>query len=484
MTSGLTDDPDFDIPESHGVKAWFDSRTTPFKAWILLGACFLTFGSYYCYDIVGALSPVLLDPFYDITTTQESFLYAVYSLPNTVLPFIGGFLVDRVLGVRLGGLIFGGLVFLGQLVWAISAFFPNHTGYYIAVTGRFIFGLGGESLSVTQSTYCAKWFPKSFLTTAFGITLAFARIGSAINFLITPFLGRNSIGLALWFGVACCLVSMFFAIQLAFWDWRAEKIVPPADAKNDPIRLTDVFHFKYTLWMLIAVCVFFYISVFVFLQNAVAYFVREYYETAEPPYYYGNPENSDATSRAGIVTSVPYFVAAFAAPTAGFIISKTGYILYWLAAACGLNAINMLIMLWLKFIPPIVPMFLVGLSYSTVASSLWPCIPAIVKGSETGTAYGLFFSIQNAGLFVAPIIIGSSTSTGYYTAMMLTFSGCAFMACMITVSVIICDKLEGGKINLSAKEMERRKKLGELADDDVHRPINSSEYPTLDDYDD
>jgi nitrate/nitrite transporter NarK len=94
------EDPEFDLPVSRGIKAWFDSRTEVFKGWILLGACFLTFGSYYCYDIVGALSPVLLDPFYQITTTQESFLYAVYSLPNTVIPFFGGFLVDRVLGVR------------------------------------------------------------------------------------------------------------------------------------------------------------------------------------------------------------------------------------------------------------------------------------------------------------------------------------------------------------------------------------------------
>merc|ERR1712137_1024241 len=37
------------------------------------------------------------------------------------------------------------------------------------------------------------WFDKNQLGTAFGITLAFARIGSAINFVVTPFLGNISV---------------------------------------------------------------------------------------------------------------------------------------------------------------------------------------------------------------------------------------------------------------------------------------------------
>lgn len=83
-----------------GVPNVFNPESNLFKLCILVGACFLTFGSYYCYDIVGALSSVLLNPFYDINNTQESFLYAVYSLPNTVLPFFGGLLVDKYLGVK------------------------------------------------------------------------------------------------------------------------------------------------------------------------------------------------------------------------------------------------------------------------------------------------------------------------------------------------------------------------------------------------
>lgn len=270
--------------------------------------------------------------------------------------------------------------------------------------------------------------------------MAFARIGSAVNFLITPFLGDLSIGLALWFGVLTCLISVVFAMQLAFWDKKGEQYSSAKEVKVDSIRFKDILRFPYTLWILVAVCVFFYISVFVWLQNAVAYFISVY-----------NLSNNHA----GVIVSIPYFVAAFAAPLFGFLIDRTGFILLWLAFACFLNVINMLVMLWLTYIPPSIPMFFVGISYSMVASSLWPAIALIVKPKELGTAYGLFFSIQNIGLFLAPLVIGRITSSGHYTTMMLTFAECSFIAFMLTVSLSICDLIEGRNINKTAKELSQ-----------------------------
>merc|ERR1712130_875304 len=392
--------------------AIFDPTTNYFRICILLGACFLTFGSYWSYDIVGALSPILLDPFYDITSGQESLLYSVYSLPNTVLPFFGGILVDKYLGVRFGGILFGSLVLIGQLLWATSCFLPNSGGFYLAVLGRFIFGLGGESLSVTQSAYCGKWFDKNQLGTAFGITLAFARIGSAINFVVTPFL-----------------------------DWRGESVKPVDEVEAEVIRFSDILHFPYTLWMLIGVCVLFYVSIFVWLQYAVAFFVQDY--------------GIDSTT-AGLIVSIPYWVAAVAAPTFGVIIDRVGFVLVWLSFACFLNCFCMLSMLFIHAIPPIVPMFFVGVSYSMVAASLWPCIPLIVPPKALGTAYGLFFAIQNMGLFVAPLVVGHITSTGFYTTMMLTFAECAGLAGCIAVSVAVCDFVTNRQINMSARAMKAK----------------------------
>lgn len=177
------------------------------------------------------------------------------------------------------------------------------------------------------------------------------------------------------------------------------------------------------------------------LQYAVAFFVQDY--------------GIDSTT-AGLIVSIPYWVAAVAAPTFGVIIDRVGFVLIWLSFACFLNMFCMLSMLLIHAIPPIVPMFFVGVSYSMVAASLWPCIPLIVPANALGTAYGLFFAIQNMGLFIAPLVVGHITSTGFYTTMMLTFAECAGLAGCIAVSVAVCDFVTNRQINLSARAMKAK----------------------------
>jgi MFS family permease len=94
-----------------------------------------------------------LQQFYTIDDAQYSVLYSIYSWPNTVQVFFGGFIIDKYLGIRKGALVFGTLVLLGQAVWAVSAF---NESYVLAVIGRFVFGLGGETLGVCQSIYTAR----------------------------------------------------------------------------------------------------------------------------------------------------------------------------------------------------------------------------------------------------------------------------------------------------------------------------------------
>ena len=89
-----------DIPSSKGINIYFDSRRIRFHLCMLIGICFLTFGNYFCYDMVGAFSPETLNPFYDVSTLKTNFLYSIYSLPNIILPFFSGYVVDRILGVK------------------------------------------------------------------------------------------------------------------------------------------------------------------------------------------------------------------------------------------------------------------------------------------------------------------------------------------------------------------------------------------------
>ncbi len=109
---------------------------------LLFGCCFLL-GSYFCYDNPGPIEKTLEEDL-NISTSQYALLYSVYSYPNTVLPIFGGIFLDAI-GLRLGILIFTGLLTLGQGVFAIGGY---QRSLGIMIAGRVIFGLGGESNSV------------------------------------------------------------------------------------------------------------------------------------------------------------------------------------------------------------------------------------------------------------------------------------------------------------------------------------------------
>jgi MFS family permease len=58
------------------------------------------------------------------------------------------------------------------------------------------------------------------------------------------------------------------------------------------------------------------------------------------------------------------------------------------------------------FIPPIIPIFVVGIALSLVPAALWAAIPMMVPDSRLGTAFGVVGYVQNVGLMLFPYIAG------------------------------------------------------------------------------
>jgi len=61
----------------------------------------------------------------EINTSQFSMFYSVYSWPNVILSFFGGFLIDRVFGIRWGAIIFCIFVTIGQVKYKMNELFVN-----------------------------------------------------------------------------------------------------------------------------------------------------------------------------------------------------------------------------------------------------------------------------------------------------------------------------------------------------------------------
>ena len=196
---------------------------------VLILICNTTFGSYYCYDIPGALKGQLFMHFPEMTQLQYNLLYSLYSWPNTVQVFFGGYIIDRYLGVRRGCAICCVVLCFGQ---ALVCFGVQQRRVDLVLAGRFLFGVGGETLAVGQSAYAAQWFKGAELATAFGVVLSFSRIGSAVNFDVSPAVveyvneSQPGSGLiwAMYVGNIFCVFSLLCCLLLNWMDHRAEKM--------------------------------------------------------------------------------------------------------------------------------------------------------------------------------------------------------------------------------------------------------------------
>lgn len=380
---------------------------------VLVIACFLTFGSYYIYDFPGSIgtgpSKTIQSRFlangkaYNQEMNQA--LYSVYSYPNTVLAVLGGILIDRFLGLRRAMLLFATLVMVGSVIFCIGTV---TTTYWLLIVGRVIFGLGGESLSVSQSAFVARWFRGGRgMALAFGITISFSRVGSSFNFLFSPMLAtRFGINGAVVGGVVACGVSVFSALILIAADLYAEKVgyIKPEpiqnkekDADTKVLNLRSICEIPASLWVICVICVACYCSIFPFVGIGKNFFEVKY-------------DLSQDT--AASYMSLYMFVSAGCSPLIGFVVDATGRNTLWLIAASScFFGLHMLLLL--TALPPPAAMSMMGLFYSFLVSGLWPSVPLVVEEHVSGFSYGLMTALQNLGLATFPLITGGILD--YYT---------------------------------------------------------------------
>jgi MFS family permease len=164
--------------------------------------------------------------------TLFSLLYTVYSIPNIFLPFFGGYFVDK-FGVRTCLILFVSLISAGQVIFAFGV---SVKSWPIMFIGRVVFGFGGESIAVANSSILADWFEGKEVAFAFGLNLSVARLGSVFNNLLSPVLADSAgVPFALWFGTFLCGASMVCAFVVVPIDKVTRQNNPPP---NNCVNLT------------------------------------------------------------------------------------------------------------------------------------------------------------------------------------------------------------------------------------------------------
>jgi len=335
------------------------------------------FGNYYFYDALSPLADVLQKQLH-FTDSNIGLLNSFYSIAPIATVLIGGIIIDRI-GARRAILLFGIICFLGSVMTAASSRFGVMAG------GRFIFGMGAESLIVGATTVLAKWFRGKELSFAFGINLMIARAGT--------WLAQNSPSWAKgayvswqapWL-IGVGFVSLCIVGPALYWilEARAErKFELGQDAEVDKVVAGDIFKFGRSYWYLVALCVLFYSAIFPFETFAVKFFMEAH---------------GVSRGMGGFLLSVLTLCTMFGTPLCGLLADYIGQ--RALLMTCGsLLLIPVFLMMGYTRVNLYLPLAMMGVAFALVPAVIWPAVAYIVEQKTLGTALGLMTMVQNIGM--------------------------------------------------------------------------------------
>jgi MFS family permease len=179
------------------------------------------------------------------------------------------------------------------------------------------------------------------------------------------------------------------------------------DQAQDKFVFKDIFRFSLSYWYIVLLCVTFYSAIFPFQTFAVKFFIEQHGVTRE----FG-----------GFLSSLLIFASMIFTPLFGLLSDKIGKRALFMMFGSILLIPVYLIMAYMK-IPLLIPMAIMGISFSLIPAVMWPSVAYIVEESRLGTAYGLMTMIQNIGLAGFNFLIGwANDFSGGYTLGMWFFS--------------------------------------------------------------
>lgn len=376
---------------------------------VLVGVSIIMASSYFFYDVLAPLQSLLREKL-NFSNTEYGFLMAVYSIPNLFMTIIGGIILDR-FGIRITGIIFILFMCIGSFFtyYGTTDYFLNGgLGYEffnsflrdyspslkIMVFGFFLFGLGAETSIVVITKIIVEWFKNKALALALGINISLARLGTvAALFFSREFSVKYYWNYSVFIGTILMFLSfMLFILYSIFEKKYFINYESSPNTDEEKFRLKDVKDIiRIPAFVYITLlCVTFYSAVFPFLKYA--------------PDYLTNQFNVDSVLSGKLVSILPLGTIIFT-PIFGLYTDFKGK-----SASVMFLGSLLLFIVYFSFlilkIFPVIPLFILGISFSLIPAAMWPSVPKIVKEKSLGTAYGIMFSIQNIGLFTFTFLIG------------------------------------------------------------------------------
>jgi MFS family permease len=390
-------------------------------------------GNYYAYDSIGPVAELLTRELH-FTDTQIGTLNAIYSLPNIFLVVIGGLLIDR-FSARSVTLATTALCLVGAVLTALGAHFP------VMASGRLLFGIGSETLSVALLVAIAQWFNGRYFALLLAINVSLGRLGSYLADRSPSFaqdLYAQGWQPPLWLAAGFATLSLAGALIYFHIDRREAArgtlALPPP---SEHIDWRHVLSFRAEYWLLVGVCVAFSSVIFPFRST----FAIKYLQEAQ----------GYTLAQAGNLNSYVFLAAVFVTPVFGLLVDRIGRNTLLLAVGSLLLPLSFAVLGGVSGGAGL-STALLGASFSLVPAILWPTVVRYAAPEHLGTAYGLMTTLQNFGLFAANLIAGylndanaaSAINPGGYSPMLWFFALLSLAAFVLTVVLWLRDPSRQG----------------------------------------
>eukprot|EP00808_Paulinella_micropora_P012955 g10171.t1 len=213
-------------------------------SFVLAVICLISVDNYFAYHEPAALAE-LYKQSYGLSSPQFGALFTVYSLPNVVLVFFSGLLVDR-LGMGVCGVLFSLSILVGAMVCALvpgaGTSWPASFVFLMLLAGRLLIGVGGESVVATTLKMISRSFACSqHLNTAMAINQAVIQLlGSSLPFMLLPSLGgvapaNRALLLVCFLSLAASLLYLFLERGCQRRCFGGDQIMEKHDDEETPL---------------------------------------------------------------------------------------------------------------------------------------------------------------------------------------------------------------------------------------------------------
>lgn len=418
---------------------------------------------FFAYMFVDVMSP--LKSLIESSRGWDSGVFGTYAASEYILNVCGflivaGIILDK-MGIRYTGILSASLMVVGAAIkfigitdwfqttamcnWLNSWWTAMPGSAKMASLGFMIFGCGCEMAGTTVSKAIAKWFKGKEMALAMGLEMAIARLGVFAVMWISPIISAkfdNSVVAPLGFCSCLLLIGLINYVIFSVMDSRFDRQLVAAGLATEEKSPEDEFHISdlgkiFTskmFWLVALLCVLYYSAIFPFQRYA--------------PNYLEVTLGVDAATASQLFSCFP-ILAMCLTPALGIFLDYKGKG----ASMLMLGAIIMIVChLCFAFVLPAFPhkwlavllIVVLGVSFSLVPAALWPSVPKIIDEKILGSAYCLIFWVQNIGLCLVPLLIGTVLkSTGGYLVPMIIFSSFGVLAFIFSLLLKIEDKTKG-----------------------------------------